>query len=434
MSDQVHRYPDMRADNLVRQIACSYNVSQNEVVFGNGSAALLQLLIDTTCVPNSDDEVLFFTPEFVLYRHLANMRRLKVAAVGATRSTQFDVRQLIAAANQNTRICLVSNPHNPTGIYFNRENILTLIHELPQHVLLVIDEAYAEFATARDFPNTISLRHLRENLVVVRTFSKAYGLAGLRIGYLIGNADIASTLRQQTLPYQINSLAEVAAIAAINDKSHLDRSVATNAQERQYMQTKLAELGVHVWESQGNFLFVEMGHNTEMFYRSLAERGIDVSYISEVPGLRITVNTRQQNQVFLETLTDLLKRLPTGTLKTDSSICRLIDVGKLIEHCEYSRAQQMLKQIQQIPGIETKINGRLALAFAQGLNLRISQQEIQWDNLYCKHDMIGAFRVLLKQTPLIRQGHLVSLVAIAEALSMAKKIHIVDNSKIRYAY
>jgi histidinol-phosphate aminotransferase len=201
----------------------------------------------------------------------------------------------------------VANPNNPTGTHVGRMAVERFLSEVPKEVIVVMDEAYFEYADAPDYPDSLALRHLRERLLVMRTFSKAYGLAGLRIGYAIGPADLVGYLNRVRAPFNVSSAGQAAAIAALDDQAHVERSRASNGVERARLTERLRALGLGVPPSQANFVFVELGRPARPIYDALLRRGVIVRPFGNLPTcLRVTVGLPEENERFLSALGEVL--------------------------------------------------------------------------------------------------------------------------------
>jgi histidinol-phosphate aminotransferase len=265
---EMHRYPDGNAHALRQALATRLSVTMDEIVVGNGSAELIELLVRT-----------FFG---------------------------YDVSGLLAAASSHTRICFIANPNNPTGTHLPRSELERLARELPAHVILAVDEAYFEYATADDYPDTLTLRGLRKRLLTMRTFSKAYGLAGLRVGYLVAPPEIASYVQRVRPAFNVNSLAQVAALAALTDEAHLTRTRELSQQGLEYLTSQLSRLGVRVWPSQANFVFVDLGRDALPVYEALLGKVVIVRPVGGPRHLRITAGLPEENERLVRALEEVL--------------------------------------------------------------------------------------------------------------------------------
>lgn len=290
------QYPDAAGYRLREKLATLHGVSRDEILHGNGSNEILDLLVRT--FTTSEHHIVFADPSFVVYRLAALAHGVPYQAV-PLRDWTHDLPAMAAAVTPCTRLLFVANPNNPTGTHVGREALADFLERVPPQVIVVLDEAYGHYADAPDFPDGLTMRALRERLFVVRTFSKIYGLAGLRVGYGIGPAKLVDYLLRVRQPFSVNSLAQVAACAALDDQEHLERSVALNRQERQRMTLALAELGYPAPPSQANFVFIDVRRPGREIYQKLLAKGVIVRPFGDSSTLRITIGTVAQNDRFL---------------------------------------------------------------------------------------------------------------------------------------
>jgi histidinol-phosphate aminotransferase len=299
----VHRYPDAAAYRLREKLAAVHGVTLEEIVQGNGSNELIDLLVRT--FTTHDDHVVFGEPAFVIYKIAALAHGVPFSAV-PLRDLTHDLEQMAAAVTPRTRLLFIANPNNPTGTYVGRGALAQLLQEVPPEVIVVVDEAYFQYADADDYPNSLELRGLRERLVVLRTFSKVYGLAALRVGYAIGPQNVIDYVNRVRPPFNVGTLGQVAALAALDDHEHVERSRAMNRSERARVSKAMSELGLKVAPSQANFVFLDAGRPGREIYQSMLEKGVIVRPLGQSSYLRITVGTPAQNDRMLTALDEVL--------------------------------------------------------------------------------------------------------------------------------
>lgn len=300
----VHRYPDGAAYRLREAIAATHGVPMAEVLHGNGSNELIELIVRT--FTTGEHHVVFGDPAFAMYRVTALAHGVAFTNV-PTRDYQHDVQGLLAAVQPNTRVMLLDNPNNPTGRYLPRAAVAELLRKVPEQVIIVMDEAYFEYADASDYPDSLTLRDLRERLVVLRTFSKIYGLAGLRVGYGIGPAKLMNYANRLRAPFNVGLASQEAAIAALGDERHVRASRESNTRERALLDRELGARGLSVTPSQTNFVLVHLGRPSAPVYQALLQRGVIVRRFAQLPeALRITIGTAAQNRRLLEALDEVL--------------------------------------------------------------------------------------------------------------------------------
>lgn len=301
------RYPDGAAFTLKRALAEHLRIEPGQLILGNGSNEVLELLARAFVTP--ENEVLFSEHAFAVYP-------IVTQAVGATprvapaRAFGHDLEAMAALVTSKTRLVFIANPNNPTGTYLKGGELEAFLEEMPEHVLVVLDEAYFEYARATpDYPDGIGFLARFPNVVVTRTFSKAYGLAGLRVGYGAGHPDLVALLERVRQPFNINSAAMLAAEAALNDHEHLRRSVDLNAAGMARIMAGVRALGLDFLPSVGNFIAIDCGRDAAPVYDGLLRRGVIVRPIANynMPSfLRITIGTEEENDRFLVALASVL--------------------------------------------------------------------------------------------------------------------------------
>lgn len=297
-----HRYPDAATHDLRARLAEHLGVPASEILPGNGSNELIELLIRT--FTTAHDHVVFAEPSFVVYRLAAVAHGVPFTAV-PLRDQTHDLDALAAAVRPETKLLFVANPNNPTGTYVGRAALERFLRAVPSEVIVALDEAYFEYADAADYPDSLQLRGARDRLVVLRTFSKAYGLAALRVGYAVGPAPLIDYLNRVRAPFNVGTLGQVAAIAALSDVEHLDRSRRTNSEQRVRLADALRELGFDVTPSQANFLWVDLHRPGREVYELLLRRGVIVRPMGAGGHVRITVGTPAENDRLLAALREV---------------------------------------------------------------------------------------------------------------------------------
>ncbi len=306
-SNRLHRYPDPRGHDLRHALGAHHAVSADRICLGNGSNELIDLIC-RVCASRGEHAV-FGHPSFPCYRIGAVAQELRFTPVPLRDHLHWSVDDLLSAVTPETKLLFVANPNNPTGSYIGRSDLDRLLRELPERVLAVVDEAYVEYADAADFTPSTVLFDTRERLAVLRTFSKAYGLAALRVGYTIGRAELTTHLNRLRAPFNVGTAGQLAAIAALGDRAHLDRVVDATIRDRQKLAEGLARMGLRVAPSQANFVLVEVGRPGPTVYASLLEEGVIVRPMVEPldTWVRVTVGLPEENERFLRALGRVLK-------------------------------------------------------------------------------------------------------------------------------
>jgi histidinol-phosphate aminotransferase len=292
----VNRYPDNGVTALLDRLATRLDVPASRLSIGAGSVALCQQLVQATCRPS--DEVLFAWRSFEAYPLISQVAGVRQCTVPLRDDHAHDLAGMLDAISPSTRLIFVCNPNNPTGTAVRRDELISFLDAVPGEVLVALDEAYHEFVTNPDVGDGVALARHRENVAVLRTFSKAYGLAGLRVGYCVAAEPIATALRKVSVPFSVNSLAQVAALASLDVEDELlARCVAVSA-ERERVSAELLMMGYPMPESQANFVWLPLGEHTAAFAQHCLEHKI---VIRPFPGegARVTISDPDENEAFL---------------------------------------------------------------------------------------------------------------------------------------
>ena len=300
-----HIYPDGGCYELKNAIANFIKVKPDQLTVGNGSENILELIVKAYLSQNdiAISQYAFLTIPILIKSHGA------IAKVIPANNWGHDIDATLNAIDDTTRIVFLVNPNNPTGTYTNKNDFERLAAGLPPHVLLVVDEAYNEYIDAPDYPNTLSYLEQFPNLIITRTFSKVYGLAGLRLGYAISSADIADNLNRARLPFNVNSLAAKSACAALTDQLHVEKSVQLNREGKIWLEAQLKSNNINFIPSIGNFIAMDVGDGKCVYDKLLLE-GVIVRplHAYDMPKyIRVTIGTPEQNQRFFTALTKVME-------------------------------------------------------------------------------------------------------------------------------
>lgn len=291
----VSRYPDMTSTRLVDAIAAHHDVDPTRVAVGAGSVEVVGQL--AAAVVDSADEVIFGWRAFEAYPIIT-------AVVGGTavkvplREEVHDLEAMASAVTNRTRLILVCNANNPTSTAVGEEELTALLDAVPDDVLVVIDEAYHHYADPMTVPDAIETFAHRPNVVVTRTFSKAYAMAGLRVGYCIGSPDVVAAARKTQVPFSVSGLAQECAIAALGESSEVERRAALTVTERDRVSKELASLGYDVPASQANFVWLRLGDQTAAFGEHCQAGNVIVRPFAD-EGVRVTIGLPEENDEFL---------------------------------------------------------------------------------------------------------------------------------------
>ncbi len=298
----LNRYPDQHSRRLRRRIAERFDTDPARIAVGNGSCEILLAAAEALCEPG--DELLFAWPSFSIYPHLAALSGAREVRVPLADGYVHDLDAMLAEVTAATRLVCVCNPNNPTGTHLSTERIGQFCERLPDYVTVALDQAYVEFQTDEDPDAAIDLLGRFPNLVVVRTFSKVYGLAGLRCGYALCSAGFRGALDAVRQPFSVNELAQAAAAEAILHPDDVVQRVERTVVERLFVEEGLGELGLEPAASQANFAWIPLGERDEgEIIQGLGERGIVVRGgvgLGDPGHIRVTYGTRTENERFLE--------------------------------------------------------------------------------------------------------------------------------------
>lgn len=304
----LHRYPDGCSFELRAKLAERLEVERDQLVFGAGADEVLELLAKTFLGPG--DEAVFAWPSFAMYPIVVKGMGATPVAVGLTEDLVHDLPALAAAVTERTKIVFVCNPNNPTGTSVGAEEFDRFAGGLPDDVVLVVDEAYREFARRPDFPDLLAWVRRRPGTIALRTFSKIYGLAGIRIGYGVADPELAGYLQRARHPFNVNRLAEVAALASLDDTEHAERSRRVNEEGARYLSEELAALGIEVWPTDANFVLARAGAD---IHEALLREGVIVRPLTGFgmpEHIRISIGLPEENERLIKTLTRLRESGP----------------------------------------------------------------------------------------------------------------------------
>ncbi len=309
--DKMHIYPDGNSYYLRKALAQKFNVNPSQFVFGNGSDEILSFITLTYFSPG--DEAIIVEPSFSEYDFATRLVGAVPRPVPLTGDDfLYDVEAILKRVNNKTKAVFICSPNNPTGSIIKKTDLDHLVDKLPAKVLIVLDQAYIEYTNDSDHSD--GLYHLREGypVIILRTFSKIYGLAGLRIGYGIASDEIVADLNRVREPFNVNAMAQSAALAAVDDDQHVIRSREMVVSARKQIDKGLAELGLKAVPDQANFFFVNTGIDSKMLFRAMLKRGVIIR-TGDIFGfptyIRVTYGTESENKRFLAVLKESLEEL-----------------------------------------------------------------------------------------------------------------------------
>jgi histidinol-phosphate aminotransferase len=297
---EVHRYPDGACFALRERLAARLGVDEDQLVFGCGGDEILELVVKTFLAPG--DEVVMPWPSFAMYPIVTRGMGGEPVRVPLDAEMGHDFEALLAAVTDRTKIVFLCNPNNPTGTSYGAEAQASFVSRLPDDVVLFIDEAYYEFVRRSDFPDSIALLAERPATIVLRTFSKIYGLAGLRVGYGIGSPELVGYLERARHPFNVNRLAEAAALAALDDEEHAERTRRLNAAGIDMLTRELGAMGFRVWPSDANYVLVETGPG---YAEALLREGVIVRPMGGFgldDHIRISIGLPEENEKLVKAI------------------------------------------------------------------------------------------------------------------------------------
>lgn len=295
--DTINRYPDMANVDLIAAIAAFVGVAPANIAVGTGSVGILGQIIQATC--DAGDEVVFAWRSFEAYPIVAALAGAVSVPVPVDAAQRHQLSAMAAAVTERTRVIIVCSPNNPTGTVVRRAELDAFLAAVPRDVLVVLDEAYLEFVRDADAPDAVEVWRANPNVMVLRTFSKAYGLAGLRVGYAVAHEAVAAALRKCAVPFGVNSLAQAAAIASLEARDELMARCDALVSERERVVAGLADQGWTLCDSQANFVWFPLGEDSAAFSAACQDAGLMVRQYG-TDGVRVTIGEVEANTRFLD--------------------------------------------------------------------------------------------------------------------------------------
>lgn len=306
----IHRYPDSNSFYLKKRLAGVLGVKEGELIFGNGSDEIICLAVRTFV--DEGDEVIIAKPTFLIYEIVSQIHNAAIKQIPVTKDLKHDLKAMKEAVTGRTKMIFIANPDNPTGTYVTKDDLDEFFKGLSGDLIVFLDEAYFEFAeySFKDYPSGIDYLD-RPGLIVARSFSKAYGLAGLRIGYGISSPEVIGYMERTREPFNVNLLAQAGALAAVEDKAFLKRTLAHVKKEKEFLYSAFRKMGLRYVPSATNFIIVDVKKDCKEVFGELLKRGVivrDMKAWGMDTFIRVTVGTRAENMKFIEAL----ERVKTG--------------------------------------------------------------------------------------------------------------------------
>ncbi len=301
----INRYPDSSGFYLKRRLSRYFNVSSGCIILGNGSDEIIDIIIKTFV--EEDENIITADVTFLEYEIIAQVNNRRVITV-PLKYFKYDLEAIEKRIDKKTKLIFIANPNNPTGTYVTRYELEDFMLSLPDDVLLVLDEAYDAFIDVDDFPNSLAYTANR-NVILMKTFSKAYGLAGLRIGYAIAQPELVSYMERARQPFNVNSLAQAAAAAALDDKKFLRKSRQVILEGKEYLYASLQRLGIAYVPTVANFILIDAGRDGLNVFKDMLRYGVivrDMKQYGLKNFIRVTIGTKQENERFIKVLRKIL--------------------------------------------------------------------------------------------------------------------------------
>lgn len=300
----ISRYPDGSGFYLTQALAKKYEVDASQVILGNGSNELIELAIRTFVLPG--DEVISADVSFVVYKMITQAAG-GVNVIVPVKDNRHDLEAMADRITPKTKVVFIANPNNPTGTMNTIAEMDSFMSRVPDHVIVAVDEAYFEYVTRADYPDALDYLRSGRNVLALRTFSKIYGLAGLRIGYGITTSEVAQAMNKVRQPFNTNSLAQIGAAAALSDRKHVEMSIAVNNEGKQFLYQSFGQLGVSYIPTETNFIMFETRFDGRELYEALLKKGVIIRPMGG-QRLRVTVGLPEENKRFITELEQILKQ------------------------------------------------------------------------------------------------------------------------------
>ncbi len=305
----IFRYPDGNCYELKKKLSEKFHLKPENFIIGNGSNEIIELLI--RAFVKDGDEVIMADPSFIVYRTVTIVSGGKPIFI-KLKDFEFNLDAMYDAINKKTRMVIIDNPNNPTGVIVKKQKLDSFVKSLPESVILVLDEAYREFVLDDDYPGELDYIANGKAVVVLRTFSKAYGLAGLRIGYGITDESITEYLNRLRQPFNVNFAAQIAATAALDDEEHLRKTIENNREGMNFITKSMSALGLRYIPSHSNFVLVELPMDADVMYKEMLKRGIILRSMKGygLPNyIRITIGLPEDNRRVVREFESILSSL-----------------------------------------------------------------------------------------------------------------------------
>ncbi len=305
-ASKINFYPDGGSYYLKKALGKKLGLKEGNIILGNGSDEIVSLI--TRIFLQKGDEVIMGNPSFLMYKIDAQLSRAKVTSV-PLKDFRLDLSEMSKAMGPKTKLIFISNPNNPTGTIITQDGVKDFLRDIPHQILTVFDEAYYEYVEDTNYPQSIDLLDKNSNIIILRTFSKIYGLAGLRVGYGAATPEITDLLNKARPPFNVNSLAQVAALASLEDEDQVNRSKSLVKEGKEFLYSNLRRLKISFIPTQANFILIKIGKKAkdvegELLKKGIIVRGMGVYNLPHY--IRVTIGTKPQNEEFIKNLQIIL--------------------------------------------------------------------------------------------------------------------------------
>ncbi|MFA6129814.1 MAG: histidinol-phosphate transaminase [Candidatus Omnitrophota bacterium] len=303
----INRYPDAQGFYLKKRLARYFSLEPENFILGNGSDELIDVVIKTFVEP--DENIVTSDTTFLEYEIIAqvNDRKIKKAPL---RYFKYDLAAMLKLVDKKTKLVFIANPNNPTGTYVTKYEVADFLSALPESVVVVFDEAYDAFIDVDDYPDSLSYLRRKKKIIILKTFSKAYGLAGLRLGYAVAEGELISYMERVRQPFNVNMLAQEAGLAALDDKDFLKKSRRMVLTGKDFIYKELSGMGLGFLPSVANFILVDTGKDSLEVFKAMLKFGVivrDMKQYGLKDFIRVTIGTQKENERFIRVLRKVLK-------------------------------------------------------------------------------------------------------------------------------
>ncbi len=299
-------YPDNYVTELRKSLANELNVPENYLLFGNGSVEIIQML--SRILLEKGDNIVTELPSFSSYFSEAMIQDVNIKTISFENDYNFNLDKMLDIVDKNTKIVYLTNPNNPLGTILRKEELINFINQVPKEVLIVVDEAYFEFVRDKEYISAIELIKNYKNVCVLRTFSKAYGLAALRIGYIVANSDIITELEKVRVPFNVSTISQMCALIALEEKDYMKSSVDKIHNTIDFLYEKLDKANIEYIKTQANFIMINLKQDSKLIVYEMLKRGVIVrdGFPLMDTWIRVSIGTKDEMEVFCKVLKEVI--------------------------------------------------------------------------------------------------------------------------------